>query len=138
MPDEIRWHYRFKNFSRAFSLLREALEKEGRALNQLEREGVIQRFEYTFELAWNLLKDRLEHDGIVLPTVTPRQVIRQAFQAKLIKDGDTWIAMLTDRNLMSHTYDFAKFDAVIDRIQHRYLAILGELYERLSLEAMEQ
>ena len=45
--------------------------------------------------------------------------------------------MLTDRNLMSHTYDFAKFDAVIDRIQHRYLAILGELYERLSLEVME-
>ena len=137
MPDEIRWHYRFKNFSRAFSLLREALEEEGRALNQLEREGVIQRFEYTFELAWNLLKDRLEHDGIVLSTVTPRQVIRQAFQAKLIKDGDTWIAMLTDRNLMSHTYDFAKFDAVIDRIQHRYLAILEELYERLILEVME-
>lgn len=61
MPDEIRWHHRFKNFSRAFSLLREALEEEGQALNQLEREGVIQRFEYTFELAWNLLKDRLEH-----------------------------------------------------------------------------
>ena len=99
---------------------------------------VIQRFEYTFELAWNLLKDRLEHDGIALPTVTPRQVIRQAFQAKLIKDGDTWIAMLTDRNLKSHTYDFATFDAVIDRIRHRYLAILGELYERLGLEAMEQ
>ncbi len=138
MPDEIRWQYRFKNFSRAFSLLREALEEEGRALNQLEREGVIQRFEYTFELAWNLLKDRLEHDGIVLSTVTPRQVIRQAFQAKLIKDGDTWIAMLTDRNLMSHTYDFATFDVVIDRIQHRYLAILEEFYERLGLEAMEQ
>ena len=137
MPDEIRWQYRFKNFSRAFSLLREALEEKGQALNQLEREGVIQRFEYTFELAWNLLKDRLEHDGIVLPTVTPRQVIRQAFQAKLIKDGDTWIAMLTDRNLMSHTFDCAKFDAVIDRIQRRYLAILGELYERLSLEVME-
>lgn len=69
--------------------------------------------------------------------MTSRQVIRQAFQAKLIKDGDTWIAMLTDRNLMSHTYDFAKFDLVIDRIQRRYLVILGELYERLSLEAME-
>ena len=80
MPDEIRWHYRFKNFSRAFSLLREALEEEGRALNQLEREGVIQRFEYTFELTWNLLKDRLEHDGITLPTVTPRQVYAKLFK----------------------------------------------------------
>ena len=89
MTEEVRWHYRFRNFSRAFSLLREALEGEASTLNQLEREGVIQRFEYTFELAWNLLKDRLEYDGVSLPTVTPRQVIRQAFQAKLIQDGDT-------------------------------------------------
>ena len=138
MPEEIRWHYRFKNFSRAFSLLREALEEEGQVLNQLEREGVIQRFEYTFELTWNLLKDRLEHDGIVLPMVTPRQVICRAFQAKLIEDGDAWITMLSDRNLMSHTFDCATFDVVIDRIQRRYLAILEELYERLSLEAMER
>ena len=96
MTEEIRWQYRFRNFSRAFALLREALEGEIEALSQLEREGVIQRFEYTFELAWNLLKDRLEYDGIALPTVTPRHVIRQAFQARLIQDGDAWIDMLTD------------------------------------------
>ena len=137
MTEEIRWHYRFRNFSRAFALLREALEGEVEALSQLEREGVIQRFEYTFELAWNLLKDRLEYDGVALPTVTPRHVIRQAFQARLIQDGDVWIDMLTDRNLMSHTYDFAKFEVVIRKIQRQYLAILGELYERLSLEALE-
>lgn len=136
MTEEVRWHYRFRNFSRAFNLLHEALEEEAGTLNQLEREGVIQRFEYTFELAWNLLKDRLEHDGVSLPTVTPRQVIRQAFQSKLIQDGDTWTAMLTDRNRMSHTYDLATFDIVIDRIQRRYLTILGELHERLSPEAM--
>ena len=137
MTEEIRWQYRFRNFSRAFALLREALEGDVGALSQLEREGVIQRFEYTFELAWNLLKDRLEYDGIALPTVTPRHVIRQAFQAKLIQDGDAWIDMLTDRNLMSHTYDFAKFEVVIRKIQRQYLVILGELYERLSLEALE-
>jgi len=98
----------------------------------------MQRFEYTFELAWNLLKDRLEHDGVSIPTVTPRQVIRQAFQSNLIQDGDTWVDMLTDRNRMSHTYDLAIFDVVIDdRIQRRYLTILGELHERLSLEAMD-
>jgi len=112
--------------------------KEAGTLNQLEREGVMQRFEYTFELAWNLLKDRLEHDGVSIPTVTPRQVIRQAFQSNLIQDGDTWVDMLTDRNRMSHTYDLAIFDVVIDdRIQRRYLTILGELHERLSLEAMD-
>ena len=137
MTEEIRWQYRFRNFARAFTLLREALEGDVEALSQLEREGVIQRFEYTFELAWNLLKDWLEYDGIVLPTVTPRHVIRQAFQARLIQDGDVWIDMLTDRNLMSHTYDFAKFEVVIRKIQRQYLAILGELYERLSLEVLE-
>ena len=136
MTEEVRWHYRFRNFSRAFSLLSEALEEEAGRLNQLEREGVIQRFEYTFELAWNLLKDRLEHDDVSLPKVTPRQVIRQAFQAKLIQDDDAWVDMLTDRNRMSHTYDCAIFDIVIDRIQRRYLTLLRELHERLSLETM--
>lgn len=136
MPtDEVRWRYRFRNFSRAFVLLREALEQD--TLNQLEREGAIQRFEYTFELAWHTLKDRLQYDGINLDTVTPRHVIRQAFEAGLIEDGETWMDMLTDRNRMSHTYDFARFEAVIGNIRRRYLAILGELYERLGLEAIE-
>lgn len=137
MAEEIRWHYRFRNFSRAFTLLREALEGEVETLSQLEREGVIQRFEYTFELAWNLLKDRLEYEGVALPTVTPRQVIRQAYQARFIQDGEAWINMLTDRNLMSHTYDCEKFEVVVRKIQSQYLVILGELYERLSLEALE-
>ena len=79
MNQETRWQYRFTNFSRAFFLLEEALEEGVEALNELEREGVIQRFECTFELAWNTLKDRMEHDGVALATVTPRNVIREAF-----------------------------------------------------------
>ena len=70
MAQEIRWQYRFRNFSRAFSLLREALDGEVEDLNDLEKEGVIQRFEYTFELSWNTLKDRLEYDGMVMESVT--------------------------------------------------------------------
>ena len=138
MTQETRWRYRFTNFSRAYPLLREALEDGVQSLNQLEREGVIQRFEFTFELSWNLLKDKLEHDGIILPTVTPRAVIRQAFQSKLIDDCETWLDMLVDRNLMSHTYDFEKFQAVILRIHTRYLAILDALYHRLLPEALPQ
>ena len=79
MTEDVRWKYRFRNFSRAYALLREALEAEVKDLSQLEREGVIQRFEYTFELAWNTLKDRLEYDGVVLDTVSPRSVIRAAY-----------------------------------------------------------
>ena len=136
MTEEVRWKYRFQNFSRAYALLREALEAEVKDLSQLEREGVIQRFEYTFELAWNTLKDRLEYDGVVLDTVSPRNVIRVAFRAKLIDDGDAWIDMLTDRNLMAHTYDAARFEAVAGNVRRRYLAILGALYERLGEEAL--
>ncbi len=134
---EIRWQYRFRNFSRAFSLLRDALEENPEALNELELEGVIQRFEYTFELAWNTLKDRREYDGIVLATVTPRNVIREAFQAKLIEDGEAWTDMLTDRNQMSHNYDFARFEAVIRNIRTRYLSILDAMYQRLMLEMLQ-
>ncbi len=137
MNREVRWHYRYHNFSRAYTLLREATERDVSELNQLEREGVIQRFEYTFELAWNTLKDRLEYGGIVLTEVTPRNVIRQAFTARLIPDAETWTDMLVDRNLMSHTYDFARFEAVIQSIRNRYLAVLDDLYLRLGMELMD-
>ena len=134
--DEIRWRYRFHNFSRAYILLSEAMEREVAELNELEREGAIQRFEYTFQLAWLTLKDRLEHAGIVLTEVTPRNVIQQAFAAKLIDDAEVWIDMLVDRNLMSHTYDFARFQQVLTSVRRRYLPVLGDFYQRFGLEAL--
>ena len=137
MSQEIRWQHRFTNFSRAFFLLQEALEDGVEALNELEREGVIQRFEYTFELAWNTLKDRMDYDGVALATVTPRNVIREAFQARLIGDGEAWIDMLNDRNLMSHTYDSTRFEQVIRNIICRYLPILQGMYLRLSEEVAQ-
>ena len=138
MSQEIRWQYRFSNFSRAYSLLREALEDGVEPLNQLELEGVTQRFEFTFELSWNLLKDRLEYDGLVIATITPRNVIREAYSAKLIDDSETWIDMLTDRNLMSYTYDFERFKAVVENIHSRYLTVLNSLYQRLIAEVQEK
>ena len=105
-------------------------------LSQLEREGVIQRFEYTFELAWNTLKDRLEHDGVVLDTITPRHVIRAAFQVRLIDDGDAWVDMLTDRKVMARMYDADRLETVAGNVRRRYLAILGDLYDRLAGEAL--
>ena len=137
MSREVRWHYRFRNFSRAYTLLREAMERKVAELNELEREGAIQRFEYTFELAWLTLKDRLEYAGVTLSEITPRNVIREAFAAKLIADADAWMDMLVDRNLMSHTYDFARFEAVIENTRSRYLAVLDNLYQRLSLDLLD-
>jgi len=132
-PD-IRWQQRFHNFQRAFLLLREAMELEPEALSQLEKEGIIQRFEYTFELAWKTLKDRMEFDGIVLDKISPKAVVREAFATKYIDDAETWLKMIGDRNLMSHTYDFAKFEAVIETIREQYLPMLDEWYTSLIEE----
>ena len=132
---DIRWKQRFSNFSRALSLLREAMEEDVFSLKQLEKEGIIQRFEYTFELAWKVLKDKMEFDGIVLDQISPKAVVRQAFAAKYINDPDTWLKMIGDRNLMSHTYDFMKFEAVIQSIADAYLPMLDEWYFSLLMEA---
>lgn len=124
---ETRWHYRFASFSRAFGLLREALEGDIEALSSLELEGAIQRFEFTFELGWKLLKDRLEYDGISLPSVTARVVIRAAYQARLIEDAETWMDMLADRNRTSHRYDGALVEDVVTEVQSRYLPAFAHL-----------
>jgi nucleotidyltransferase substrate binding protein (TIGR01987 family) len=134
---DTRWKQRFSNFSRALSLLREAMEEDLFSLKQLEKEGIIQRFEYTFELAWKVLKDKMEFDGIVLDQISPKAVVRQAFAAKYINDPDTWLKMIGDRNLMSHTYDFVKFEAVIQSIADSYLPMLDEWYFSLLMEANE-
>jgi len=135
MPhNDIRWQQRFRNFHRAFSLLREAMENDLNLLSQLEKEGIIQRFEYTFELAWKVLKDKMEFDGIELNQISPKAVVRQAFQAKYIADAECWMRMIGDRNLMSHTYDFSKFEAVIKSIQSDYLPMLDDWH----LELMEE
>ena len=137
MAQEVRWHYRFRNFSRAYSLLSEALEEGVDGLNDLEKEGVIQRFEYTFELAWNTLKDRLEYDGVVMESVTPRNVIRTATSVGLIADGQTWVNMLEDRRNTSHRYDIAILGDVLNNIEDNYLPVLYVLHHRLLMEIPE-
>ncbi|MGL1890640.1 MAG: nucleotidyltransferase substrate binding protein [Spirochaetaceae bacterium] len=133
---DIRWKQRFSNFKRAFLLLREAMDNDLDSLSQLEKEGVIQRFEYTFELAWKVLKDRLEFDGIILDRISPKSVARKAYETKYINDVDMWFKMIGDRNLMSHTYDFSKFEVILISIQNDYLVVLENLYSQLLEEIM--
>lgn len=134
-PD-VRWQQRFRNFERAFLLLREAMEIQPADLSQLEKEGIIQRFEYTFELAWKVLKDKMEFDGLELNQISPKAVVRQAYAAKYIADAETWLKMIGDRNLMSHTYDVSKFEAVIDAIRKHYLPMLDDWYLQLLEETL--
>jgi len=135
-PD-VRWKQRFENFERALGLLREALAQGPAALNQLEKEGVVQRFEYTLELAWKTVKDYLEGSGVVLASVTPRHVIKDAFAAKILADGQTWIAMIDHRNLLSHTYDPVNFEEAVVAIHGRYLPALQQVRNLLADRANE-
>lgn len=129
---DIRWQQRFQNFDRALCLLEEALRRGPAALNQLEKEGTVQRFEYTLELAWKTLKDYLEESGVVLTAVTPRQVVKDAFAAKILVDGQTWIDMIDHRNLLSHTYDPLNFEEAVGSIHGRYLAALRQVHDLLA------
>lgn len=134
---EPRWHYRFDNYKRAFVLLREVAElMDERDLSQLEKEGMIQRFEFTWELAWKLLKDYLQDNGIVLDTITPAAVIKAAYAARIIDAADTWMRALDARNKMSHTYDFRAFEKVIVAIKSEYLAVLDALYMQMFERVM--
>lgn len=131
MEPDIRWKQRFENFEKALLLLREALADVA-TLSALEKEGTVQRFAFTVELAWKTLKDYLEHSGIVLEPVTPKHVVKQAFAAKIVSDGQLWIDMLDCRNRLSHTCDEAVFDQAVREMAARFLRGLDELYEFLK------
>lgn len=134
MNPDIRWRQRFENFDRALGLLQEALADGQENLSPLEQEGAAQRLEYTLELAWKCMKDYLEDSGVTISPATPRQVIKEAFVAKIITDGQTWIDMLNHRNLLSHTYDFAVFEEAIRATADHYLPTLQSLHQFLSKE----
>lgn len=129
-PD-IRWKQRFENYEKALRLLCEALtDVEG--LSELEKEGVVQRFEFTVELGWKTMKDYLEYNGMVLEPIAPKPVVKQAFAAKIITDGQLWIDMLDRRNLLSHTYDQKVFDQAVQEMAKRFLSGFNELYDFLK------
>lgn len=104
MTEDIRWKQRFENFNRALHLLTLAVElSKQRPLSDLEKQGVIQGFEFVHELAWNVLKDFLEYEGIQ-NIVGSRSAVREAFKRGLIDNGEVWMDMIEKRNLSSHTY----------------------------------
>lgn len=131
MP-EPRWRQRSRQYEKAVRLLGEALEGGADRLSDLEKEGVIQRFEYTFELAWKTLNDYLAHAGLTPDTITPRAVIKEAFGAGILPEGQPWIDMLEHRNLMSHTYNHEILLEAIEAIHNRYVVLLDQLREWLN------
>lgn len=134
MNHDVRWKQRFQNFNKAVELLNELSEAELNRLPQIAKEGFIQRFELSIELAWKTLKDKMEDDGIVLQQLSPKGILRQAWQAKYLDEIEPWISMINDRNLLSHTYDAHLLVSVLPAVQQTYLPLLRKL--RDDLEAL--
>lgn len=120
MTEDTRWKQRFEQFDRAFGLLQQAVAIESPSV--VERAGVVQFFEISFELAWKLLKDFQESEGYTI--VSPRDAIKQAFQSGLIEDGHGWINALSDRNLTTHTYNEKTAVEVDQKIRAEYFPLL--------------
>ncbi|MEN0057975.1 MAG: nucleotidyltransferase substrate binding protein [Bdellovibrio sp.] len=123
---DIRWHQRLQNFKQALLQLKSAVElAKQRSLNDLEKQGTIQAFEFTHELAWNVLKDYFEYQGNVAITGS-RDATREAFNKKIISQGDVWMEMIKSRNKTSHTYNKSVADEIVVKVQNEYLAAFLE------------
>jgi len=134
MPEDIRWKQRFDNYTRALHQLTLAVQLlEQRPLSDLEKQGLIQGFEFTHELAWNVLKDYLEYEGIQ-GLVGSRSAVREAFKRGLVNDGEAWMDMLEKRNLSSHTYNIDVAIQLVSVIRDTYYPLFLALQERLGKE----
>lgn len=125
---DIRQKQRFSNYGLALTNLTEGIEIS--KPSDLEKSGIIQIFEYTFELAWKTMKDYLKEMEVEVNY--PREVIKTAFSYELIEDGDIWIDMLEKRNLMSHTYNKKNAELAYTLIKNEYFEKLKTLEAYLS------
>lgn len=131
--EDIRWKQRFVNFGKALARLSDAVELgRKRPLSDLEKQGVIQAFEFTHELAWNTLKDFLQSRGNTEAIYGSRDATRLAFAAGLIEHGEVWMEMILDRNRSSHTYDPQTAEAVYRAATERYHPEFLKLQKHLS------
>jgi len=127
---DIRWKQRVDNLQTAYQRLQHAIQvNEQTPDNDLIQMALIKIFEMTFELSWKTMKDYLNYNGIDVKL--PREVIKQAFANDIIIDGQLWMDMLEDRNLMAHTYDEARAIKAVNHICQRYIAGLDELHQYL-------
>lgn len=129
---DIRWIQRFFNYKKALAQLRNFIEK-GTALNDLEKQGMIKAFEYTYELAWNTIKDFYENQGEV-NIQGSKDAFRLAFSRGLIVNGDDWFDMIDSRKLTVHTYEQDIAEGVVNKIRNVYFNLYVQLETRLQLE----
>lgn len=129
---DIRWQQRFANYKKAVQQLRSAVELSAqRALSNLEMQGVIQAFEFTHELGWNMLKDYLQDQGNQ-NIKGSKDATREAFKVALIADGEQWMAMIQSRNVSSHTYNERIALELVSVIVAQYFPLFVELQTEME------
>ena len=126
---DIRWEQRFVNYQKALSQLQKFIDKG--ELSELEEQGLVKAFEYTYELAWTTLKDFLEYRGQT-DIYGSRDAIRKAFQLDLIDDGESWMDMLKSRNKTSHTYNKETAEEICQEVKDMYYSLFQKLETRLD------
>ena len=133
---DIRWKQRFQNYEKAFKRLSRAIEVVKSASDDdLLQSGLVQTYEYTFELAWKTLKDYLTLEGFEVRS--PRETIRQGFQSGYIMNGEDLLQALADRNLATHIYDDEIIIRVLNDIFERYFFLLQDFYVSFKEKADE-
>ena len=130
-PD-VRWLQRFQNFERALAQLDSAVElSRQRGLSELERQGLVQAFEFTHELAWNVMKDFLEESG-QSGIYGSRDATRSSLAAGLIENGDLWMRMIVSRNQTTHTYNEETLEDICSAIVNEYAGAFANLRRSMA------
>ena len=130
--EDLRWQQRLANYNRALYQLESAVQlARERALSDLEKQGLIQAFEFTHELAWNVMKDYFVYQGQNLITGS-RDAIRAAFNNGLIDDGEAWMNTIKSRNKTSHTYNEETAEEITVEIIHSYLDLFKKFQAKME------
>lgn len=124
-----RFEERKQDLIKASNRLEEALTE---GISDLAIDGVLHRFEFTFELAWKTMKDYLEYQGITGKIGSPREIIKEAFAAGIIEDGEIWIKMMLSRNELSHLYDEEASRQIYNNIKENYVSEIKKLVNKLN------
>ncbi len=137
--EDIRWHQRLSNYNKALTQLNKAINiADERKLSELEQQGLIQSFEFTHELAWNVMKDYFFHQGNS-EIRGSRDATREAFKFNLIGNGEIWMDMIISRNKTTHTYDEDTANEIVSNILNDYVNLFNNFsYKMIELREGEQ
>ncbi|MBP3800988.1 MAG: nucleotidyltransferase substrate binding protein [Clostridia bacterium] len=124
-----RFEERRTDLNNAVNRLEEALNEE---VTDLVIDGILHRFEFSFELSWKTMKDYLEFQGVVNKEGSPREIIKEAFATGVIDNGENWIKMMIARNSLAHLYDEETSREIYDDIKNCYILELKKLVEKFN------